>query len=35
MSVPSVKVGRLALRHEGNFWNAYYAMPDKIGRAHV
>jgi hypothetical protein len=24
------KMGRLALRHEGNFWNAYYAMPDTM-----
>lgn len=23
----SVKVGRLAMRHEGANWNAYYAMP--------
>lgn len=23
-------IGRLALRHEGNFWNAYYAMPDTM-----
>lgn len=22
-----MKTGRLAMRHEGNFWNAYYAMP--------
>jgi hypothetical protein len=21
------KMGRIALRHEGEFWNAYYAMP--------
>lgn len=21
------QIGRLAMRHEGNFWNAYYAMP--------
>lgn len=20
-------IGRLAMRHEGEFWNAYYAMP--------
>lgn len=26
----SVKIGRLALRHEGNSWNAYYAMPDTM-----
>ena len=24
------KIGRLALRHEGDFWNAYYAMPDTM-----
>lgn len=24
------KIGRLALRHEGNYWNAYYAMPDTM-----
>ena len=24
------KIGRLAMRHEGNFWNAYYAMPDTM-----
>lgn len=22
--------GRLAMRHEGKFWNAYYAMPDTM-----
>jgi hypothetical protein len=27
---PAVKVGRLALRHEGRNWNAYYAMPDTM-----
>lgn len=27
------KVGRLALRHEGNFWNAYYAMPGTMDGA--
>ena len=26
----AVKVGRLAMRHEGEFWNAYYAMPDTM-----
>ena len=25
--------GRLALRHEGNFWNAYYALPDTMDKA--
>jgi hypothetical protein len=25
-----IQVGRLAMRHEGNFWNAYYAMPDSM-----
>lgn len=24
------KVGRLALRHEGTVWNAYYALPDTM-----
>lgn len=26
----SQKVGRLALREEGNWWKAYYAMPDTM-----
>jgi hypothetical protein len=26
----SKKMGRLAMRHEGNFWNAYYALPDTM-----
>ena len=30
MSAPLQKVGRLALHHEGAFWNAYYAMPDTM-----
>jgi hypothetical protein len=25
--MPDNQIGRLALRVEGNFWNAYYAMP--------
>lgn len=25
-----MKVGRLALREEGNYWNAYYAQPDTM-----
>jgi len=24
------KMGRLAMRHEGAMWNAYYAMPDTM-----
>ncbi len=28
-----MKIGRLAMRHEGNFWNAYYAMPDTMDGA--
>ncbi len=24
------KIGRLALRREGNLWNAYYAVPDTM-----
>jgi hypothetical protein len=27
------QIGRLALRHEGNWWNAYYAMPDTMDGA--
>lgn len=27
------QVGRLAMRHEGDFWNAYYAMPDTMEKA--
>lgn len=26
----SQKIGRLAMRHEGANWNAYYAMPDTM-----
>lgn len=25
-----LKVGRLAMRQEGEFWNAYYAQPDTM-----
>jgi hypothetical protein len=25
-----VQIGRLAMRHEGNMWNAYYALPDTM-----
>ena len=24
------KIGRLAMRDEGDYWNAYYAMPDTM-----
>lgn len=24
------QIGRLAMRHEGQWWNAYYAMPDTM-----
>ncbi len=27
MKPPVPQIGRLALRHEGENWNAYYAMP--------
>ncbi len=27
------KVGRLAMRHEGANWNAYYALPDSMAGA--
>lgn len=31
MSVPDFeKVGRLAMRVEGDWWNAYYALPDTM-----
>lgn len=30
MSKEPIKVGRLAMRHEGKFWNAYYAPPDSM-----
>ena len=26
-------IGRLAMRHEGNFWNAYYALENTMDRA--
>jgi hypothetical protein len=29
------QVGRLALRHEGENWNAYYALPDTMEGAIV
>ena len=30
------KVGRLAMRVEGDYWNAYYAMPDTMkGAIHL
>jgi hypothetical protein len=27
------KIGRLAMRVDGTFWNAYYAMPDTLDGA--
>lgn len=27
------KMGRLAMRQEGNMWNAYYALPDTMNDA--
>jgi hypothetical protein len=27
------QIGRLALRHEGEWWNAYYAMPNTMNDA--
>lgn len=27
------RIGRLAMRHEGEFWNAYYALPQSMDRA--
>lgn len=26
----SIKIGRLAMRHEGENWNAYYALPNSM-----
>lgn len=28
--MPTKRIGRLAMRHEGAMWNAYYAMPDTM-----
>jgi hypothetical protein len=33
MTEPLEKIGRLALRHEGGFWNAYYARSDTMTNA--
>jgi hypothetical protein len=30
---PDTKIGRLALRHEGANWNAYYALPGTMDGA--
>jgi len=27
------QIGRLAMRHEGNNWNAYYALPNEMSGA--
>lgn len=27
------QIGRLAMRQEGPFWNAYYALPDTMDKA--
>ena len=27
------QVGRLAMRQEGGYWNAYYALPESMGDA--
>ncbi len=27
------EIGRLAMRHEGNLWNAYYALPNTMDGA--
>ena len=35
-ALQSQKIGRLAMRHEGAFWNAYYALPDTMeGALHL
>lgn len=33
MSKELVQIGRLALRHEGENWNAYYALTDSMDGA--
>ena len=30
MSDKSVQIGRLAMRYEGDNWNAYYALPNSM-----
>lgn len=30
MNDKTLKIGRLAMRHEGKYWNAYYAPPDSM-----
>lgn len=30
MNQSIVQIGRLAMRHEGELWNAYYALPDSM-----
>jgi hypothetical protein len=36
MTVPSQKIGRLAMCHEGKWWNAYYAMTGTMdGALHI
>lgn len=30
MNTPLAQIGRLALRHEGDNWVAYYALPDTM-----
>jgi hypothetical protein len=30
MTKEMMQVGRLAMRHEGENWNAYYALPDSM-----
>lgn len=29
METTQTKIGRLAMRHEGDFWCAYYAIPEQ------
>lgn len=33
MAAEKQKIGRLAFRHEGNFWNAYYADEESMDNA--
>lgn len=33
MNKPMQQIGRLAMREEGDNWNAYYALPDTMDEA--
>lgn len=33
MNMDKQQIGRLAMRREGNYWNAYYALPGSMDNA--